>query len=227
MNANLGRLRFDNRLDAGRRLAAKLARIAGTEDLLILALPRGGVPVAAEVARVLGIPFDVLIVRKLGVPGHEEFAFGAIASGGIQILDKNLISRLGFKQTPIDTVIQRETAELARRERFYRNGRAMPAIEGQTVILVDDGIATGSTMLAAIELLRGREARRIIVAVPVAPGDTARRLRKQADEVITLYEPEAFVAVGEWYDDFSQTSDDEVRDLLAKAHPLEMPGKQR
>lgn len=223
MNAKPVRLGFDDRLDAGRQLAGALARFAGAEHLVILALPRGGVPVAAEVAKALAIPFDVLIVRKLGVPGHEEFAFGAIASGGIQVTDMNLISRLGLKRSQIDAIIQREMTELARRERFYRNGRAMPAIEGKTVILVDDGIATGSTMLAAIGLLRSRQAHRIIVAVPVAPGDTARRLREQADEVITLLEPEAFVAVGEWYADFSQTSDDEVRELLAKSHPHELP----
>lgn len=212
-----------NRQAAGRELARELADFAGMENLVILALPRGGVPVAAEIAKALGLPFDMLVVRKLGVPGHEELAFGAISGSGVRVLNKNLIAMLGLRQKQIESITEIEKSELERREKFYRNGRKRPKIEGATVIVVDDGIATGSTMSAAIKLLRQQAARRIIVAVPVSPVDTAARLRKEADEVVSLFEPEQFVAVGQWYEDFTQTSDNEVRQLLAEANPMSAP----
>ena len=205
---------FKNRRDGGRQLAELLMKFSGEKDLLILGLPRGGVPVAAEIAKALGQPFDVLVVRKLGVPGHEELAMGAIASGGIRVLSDELISQLRVSQAQVEAVNRRESGELARREMLYRGGRASPAVAGRTVIVVDDGIATGSTMSAAIELLRHQQAGRVIVAVPVAPSDTAERLRGEADEVVTVLEADDFVAVGRWYEDFSQTTDEDVRDLL-------------
>ena len=205
---------FKNRRDGGRQLAELLMKFSGEKDLLILGLPRGGVPVAAEIAKSLGQPFDVLVVRKLGVPGHEELAMGAIASGGVRVLSDELISQLRISQAQVDAVTRRETGELARREKLYRGGRASPGVAGRTVIVVDDGIATGSTMSAAIELLRHQQAGRIVVAVPVAPCDTAERLRGEADEVVTVLEVDDFVAVGRWYEDFSQTSDEDVRGLL-------------
>lgn len=209
---------FINRRDAGRHLARALSRFADTAGLIVLALPRGGVPVAAEVALALNKPFDVLIVRKLGVPGHEELAMGAIASGGVRVLNEELISLLKLSWNQVDAVTRRETTELARRERLYRRGRVIPIVAGFTVIVVDDGIATGSTMSAAVQLLRQQQARRIIVAVPVAPPDTAARLHQDADEVVTLLEPDPFSSVGQWYEDFSQTSDDDVRALLAESY---------
>ncbi len=214
MNASATR-GFANREQAGRILAEKLAPLAAGRNPVLLALPRGGVPVAAVVAGRLGVPMDVLIVRKLGVPGHEEFAMGAIAGGGVMVLDHRVVAQLGLDLADVERVIQRETRELARREELYRENRPPPAVAGRTVIVVDDGVATGSTMSAAIELLRHRKAARIIVAVPVAPPDTARRLRGEADEVVTLLEPADFMAVGRWYEDFSQTSDEDVRRLLA------------
>lgn len=205
---------FADRAEAGRLLAEKLARFARGGDPVLLALPRGGVPVAAVVAEALGLPFDLLIVRKLGVPGHEEYAMGAIAAGGVMILDHRVVAQLGIELEDVERVIQCETRELARREDLYRGNRPPPEVAGRTVIVVDDGIATGSTMSAAIELLRKRKAGRIVVAVPVAPHDTIRRLRGEADEVIVLLEPVDFMAVGRWYEDFSQTSDDDVRRLM-------------
>ena len=210
---------FTDRADAGRQLADSLSKFAGERNLFILALPRGGVPVAAEVAKALGKPMDVLIVRKLGVPGHEEVALGAIASGGVQVLSDDLIEMLQLTPKQVDAVVKRETGELARREKLYRDSRRAPEVAGCTVIVVDDGIATGSTMSAAVELLRYQKARRIVVAVPVAPPSTVERLGEEADEVVALIEPEPFVAVGQWYDDFSQTSDEEVRFLLAETAP--------
>lgn len=205
---------FKDREEAGRLLAGKLARFSHGPRPLLLALPRGGVPVAAVVAETLGLPFDLLIVRKLGVPGHEEYAMGAIAAGEVMVLDHRVIAQLGIQLEDVERVIQRETLELARREELYRNNRPPPEVAGRTVIVVDDGIATGSTMSAAIELLRKRKAGHIVVAVPVAPHDTIRRLRGEADEVIVLLEPADFVAVGRWYEDFSQTSDEDVRRLM-------------
>ncbi len=208
---------FRDRRDAGRQLADLLARFYTDQRLVLLALPRGGLPVAAEIAERLGRPLDVLIVRKLGVPGYEELAMGALASGGVQVLNHDIISGLRVSREQVDAVIQQESAELARREKLYRGDRPFPAIAGRTVMVVDDGIATGATMFAAVELLRQQNAGRIVVAVPVAPPDTVERLRKEADEVIAVAEPEQFGSVGHWYADFSQTGDDEVRELLEVA----------
>ena len=209
---------FKDRREAGRRLSAKLAGIRSDVPPLLLALPRGGVPVAAEVADALGIPMDVLIVRKLGVPGHEEYAMGAIASGGVMVLNHKVVAQMGISLDAVERVITLETRELERRERMFRGARPMPRTEGRTVIVVDDGIATGSTMSAAVQLLHKQRAVRVLVATPVAAADSARRLRSEADEVITLIEPEDLGSVGRWYRDFSQTGDDEVRDLLKQAH---------
>jgi predicted phosphoribosyltransferase len=207
---------FENRVEAGQRLAVELVPVAEGRNPVLLALPRGGVPVAAVVAKALGLTFDLLIVRKLGVPGHEEFAMGAIAGGGVMVLDHRVVAQLGLSLDEVERVVQRETRELARREELYRDKRPPPNVAGRTVIVVDDGVATGSTMSAAIELLRKQKAARIVVAVPVAPRDTVRRLRGEADEVVTLLEPDNFIAVGRWYEDFSQTSDEDVRRLMAE-----------
>jgi predicted phosphoribosyltransferase len=208
---------FRNRVEAGRELATRLARFATADDVVILALPRGGVPVAAEVAKALGKPFDLLLVRKLGLPGWEETAMGAIASGGTVVMNDDLVEQLRVPDAEIDAAIRRETRELERREELYRGGRPPAEVTGKTVLVVDDGIATGATMLAALRLLRRQRAGRIVVATPVAPPDTVERLARDADEVVTLAEPEPFGAVGRWYEDFSQTTDDEVRRLLAEA----------
>jgi len=205
---------FTDRKDAGRRLAMRLRGMRLESPALLLALPRGGVPVAAEVADALGLPFDVLIVRKLGVPGHEEYAMGAIASGGVMVLDHRVLAQLGISLDAVERVVEREARELERRERMFRGDRPLPQVDGATVILVDDGVATGSTMSAAVELLRKRNAGRVVIAVPVAAADSARRLRGEADEVITLMEPVDLGAVGRWYQDFGQTGDEEVRCLL-------------
>jgi predicted phosphoribosyltransferase len=211
--------RFHDRREAGRRLARELEGHAGRPDMLVLALPRGGVPVAAEVARALGAPLDVFLVRKLGVPGHEELAMGAVASGGVGVLNADVVSGLGIPESVIRSVAARERQELARREELYRGDRPAPDVRGKTVILVDDGLATGATMLAAIRALRQQEPARIVVAVPTASRETCAALQDEADEVVCAITPEPFWAVGQWYDDFSQTSDDEVRDLLARREP--------
>jgi putative phosphoribosyl transferase len=209
--------RFRDRREAGRQLAEALARYAGQPGVLVLALPRGGVPVGYEVARVLQAPLDVMLVRKLGVPGHEELAMGAIASGGVRIVSNEVVSTLGIDEREIAAVAAAEEAELDRRERAYRNGRAAPDVRGRTVILVDDGLATGSTMRAAAAALRAQGTKRLVVAVPVAPPETCEAMRSEVDEVICAREPEPFLAVGVWYEDFSQTTDDEVRELLRRA----------
>lgn len=209
--------RFANRQDAGRRLAAALARYAGRDDLLVIALPRGGVPVGYEVAHALGAPLDVMQVRKLGVPGHEELAMGAIASGGVRIVSEDIVEALGIPERVIATVAAAEAQELERRERIYREGRHLPRLGGRLVILVDDGLATGSTMRAAAAALRALGAGRLVAAVPVGARDSCESLRDVVDEVVCLLRPEHFVAVGEWYDDFTQTSDQEVSDLLRRA----------
>ena len=209
--------RFRDRTEAGRRLAEVLAPYAGRPNLLILALPRGGVPVAYEVARALHAPLDLLLVRKLGVPGHEELAMGAIASGGVRILSEDVISMLGIDDREISTVAAVEEEELARRERLYRDGRPPPDVRGRTVILVDDGLATGSTMRAAAAALRVQGPERLIVAVPVAPPETCEALAREVDDVVCALSPEPFLSVGTWYQDFTQTSDGEVRDLLRRA----------
>lgn len=210
---------FASREDAGRQLADKLVTFPLPNHPILLALPRGGVPVAAEVAARLGLPMDVLVVRKLGVPGHEEYAMGAIAGGGVLVLDHRVVANLGLGLDAVERVIQRESRELERREQMFRDGRPPPEVAGRTVIVVDDGIATGSTVSAAIQLLRHQKADRIIVAAPVSARDSARRLRGEADAVITLMEPADFRAVGQWYEDFSETTDEDVRRLLAMHGP--------
>jgi predicted phosphoribosyltransferase len=208
---------FRNRSDAGRLLATKLTAYANRPDVLVLALPRGGVPVAYEVARALGAPLDVFIVRKIGVPGYEELAMGAVASGGVRVLNDHIVSGLRIPEYVIEAVTAWEQQELARRERLYRDDRPPPDVRGRTVILVDDGLATGATMQAAIKALRQQQPARIVVAVPTASPGTCDELRAAADEVICAITPEPFYAVGLWYEDFSQTTDEEVRDLLARS----------
>jgi predicted phosphoribosyltransferase len=209
--------RFTNRVDAGRRLASALSQYAGRPDVLVLGLPRGGVPVAYEVARALDAPLDVFIVRKLGVPGHEELAMGAIASGGIQLVDDAVVRQLRIDDETIDAVARIEQRELERRERQYRGDRPLPDVAGRTVILVDDGLATGASMRVAVAALKREHPARIVVAVPVAPLETCEALRRDADDVVCAVTPERFYAVGLWYEDFTQTTDEEVHDLLTRA----------
>jgi putative phosphoribosyl transferase len=208
---------FPNRAEAGRCLAEKLAQYAGRDDVIVLGLPRGGVPVAYEVAQCLGVPLDVFIVRKLGVPGFEELALGAIASGGVRVLNDDVVRALPNATILIDSVTARETAELERREKAYRDGRPAPELRGRIAILVDDGLATGATMRAAVAALRQLGAAKIVVAVPVGAADTCRELEAEVDGTVCAMAPEWFQAVGQFYEDFSQTSDDEVRELLARA----------
>jgi putative phosphoribosyl transferase len=208
---------FPNRAEAGRVLAQRLEKYRGDDDVIVLGLPRGGVPVAYEVAHSLGVPLDVFIVRKLGVPGFEELAVGAIASGGVRVLNDEVVRALPNADEIIEAVTKRETAEIQRREQEYRNGRPVPELRDRTVILVDDGLATGATMRAAVKALRQRGATKIVVAVPVGPPETCREFEDVADEVVCASAPEYFQAVGQYYEDFSQTSDDEVRELLARA----------
>lgn len=207
---------FEDRGDAGRRLAAKLSAYAGSETR-VLALPRGGVPVAYEVARALHAPLDVFVVRKIGAPGREELALGAIASGGVRVLNEDTIAMLGVDPQTVEAIAEREQRELERREQAYRAGLPAPDVRDRTVILVDDGLATGASMYAAILALRTRAPKNIIVAVPVAPPDTCAMLEQYVDEIVVLAMPEPFRGVGAWYADFSQVSDEEVRRLLADA----------
>lgn len=209
--------RFSNRTEAGRRLADDLKEYAGRDDTLVLALPRGGVPVAFEVARALGLPMDLFLVRKLGVPGHEELAMGAIASGGVRVLNEEVVRMFRPPEDTIARVAAQEQEELERRERAYRGGRRDLRLEGRTVILVDDGLATGSTMRAAAQAVRAQDPARIVVAVPVAAAETCDEFRSEVDEVVCTLTPEPFRAVGIWYDDFAQTTDEEVRELLRRA----------
>ena len=209
--------RFHDRREAGRLLADKLTAYANRPEVLVLALPRGGVPVAYEVARALRAPLDVFIVRKLGVPGSEELAMGAVATGGVRVLNDQIVRRLGIPDDVIDAVTTWERQELARRERLYGGDRPLPDVRGRTVILVDDGLATGATMHAAIAALRQQQPDRVVVAVPTASREVCDEFRAEADDVICAITPEPFQAVGLWYEDFSQTSDDEVRELLARA----------
>ena len=209
---------FANRVDAGHALARRLASYAGRSDVVVLGLPRGGVPVAAQVADALGAPLDVFLVRKLGTPWHRELAMGAIASGGVRVVNDEVVRWLGISPEEIDRIAAEETTELERRESAYRGGRASPEVAGRVVILVDDGLATGSTMRAAAQAVRQRRPSRVIVAVPVGASDTCRDLQTIADEVLCARTPEPFSAVGQWYLDFDQTSDEEVRELL-RTHP--------
>jgi predicted phosphoribosyltransferase len=213
---------FRDRTEAGRVLAEKLSRYAGRPDVLVLALPRGGVPVAYEVARALHAPLDVFLVRKLGMPGLEELAMGAIASGGIRVLNEDVVQTLQIPEDVIEAAVASEERELERREREYRDDRPPLNVRGRTVILVDDGLATGSTMRAAVAALRQQQPAAIIVAVPVAASSTCAELAEEVDDIVCARMPEPFRAVGLWYDNFSQTTDQEVRDLLQQAAENDM-----
>lgn len=215
---------FRDRVDAGQKLAARLTEYAGRPDVLVLALPRGGVPVGAEVARALGVPLDVFLVRKLGVPGHAELAMGAIAAGGLQVLSEALIRDLGLPPSLVQQVAARERLELDRRHRLFRGSRPPISVRGRTILLIDDGLATGSTMQAAVMALRPQGPARIVVAAPVGARETCERLLRIADDVVCLEMPEPFTAVGLWYERFDQTSDEEVTRLLAAPAP---PARQR
>jgi len=208
---------FKNRADAGRKLAARLTRYGDREDVLVLALPRGGVPVAYEVAKELKAPLDVFLVRKLGVPGHEELAMGAIASSGVRVVNEELVNYLGIPDEVIDGIAAVEQRELERRAVAYRDDRPPPDVKDRIVILIDDGLATGSTMRAAAASLRLQKPRRIVVAVPVSSPETCDEFRSEVDEIVCAVTPQHFQGVGLWYDDFSQTSDEEVRELLKRA----------
>jgi putative phosphoribosyl transferase len=208
---------FNDRTEAGQELARHLTKYANRPDVIVLGVPRGGVPVAFEVAKALGEPLDVFVLRKLGVPGHEELAFGAIGSGGIRVLDSDIVRRLGLSTFVIERVTTAEKQELRRRERAYRGGRPPLDVSGLIVILVDDGIATGSSIRAAIRALRQMKPARIVIATPVAPASTCDRLRFEVDELICAEMPEPFYGVGQFYADFSEVSDEEVNDLLSRA----------
>ena len=209
--------RFRDRREAGRILAERLGGYASLPDLVVLALPRGGVPVAYEVAQALHAPLDVFVVRKLGVPGSEELAMGAVATGGVRVLNDDVVREFGIPPEVVHGVTSWELRELARREAAYRGARLAPDLRWRTVILVDDGLATGATMHAAVAALRQQQPAKVVVAVPTAAPDVCQAFRAEADDVICAITPEPFQAVGLWYEDFSQTSDDEVRDLLARA----------
>jgi predicted phosphoribosyltransferase len=208
---------FRNRREGGQVLAGLLAGYRGRPDTVVLGLPRGGVPVAYEIATALHAPLDVMVVRKLGVPGHEELAMGAIASGGVQVINEEVVRHLGLTPAILAAVAAVEQQELARREQAYRGGRLPVAIEGRTVILVDDGLATGSTMRAAVTALRRRRPAGIVIAVPIAAHETCEELRLEVDEIVCAMTPTPFYGVGEWYEEFDQTRDEEVRDLLERA----------
>ncbi|QOY92994.1 phosphoribosyltransferase [Massilia sp. UMI-21] len=218
---------YKDRTHAGRQLAHCLRHYAGQPGLVVLGLPRGGVPVAFEVARALGAELDVLLVRKLGMPYNEEYAMGAIGSGGVRVLQPGVPGLMGVTQEQLDSITARELAELERRERRYRGGRAPPQLEGRCVILVDDGIATGASMLAAIRVARQHRVARLVVAAPVGAPDTIGRLEREADEVVCPLAPERFHAVGQYYRKFGQTEDEEVQDLLAQAWATMPDGAQR
>jgi len=205
---------FADRREAGREVASMLRKYAGRDDVVVLALPRGGVPVAFEIAEAIDAPLDIFVVRKLGMPGHPEYAMGAIASGGIRVISDDVIRWYGISPAAIDAVAREELAELERREREYRRGRPMTDLHGRTAILVDDGLATGSTMRAAVQAVRALGPARVVVAVPVGAPSTCEEFTDITDETVCARTPEPFSAVGLWYRDFSQTTDDEVRTLL-------------
>jgi putative phosphoribosyl transferase len=211
--------RFRNRSEAGRVLGELLSAYAGREDVVVLALPRGGVPVGFEVARVLGVALDLFVVRKLGVPGREELALGAVASGGVRVLNEGLVAALGLGEREIKPIVERELAEVERRERAYRGGRPPLELERKVAILVDDGLATGATMRAAVLAVRQLGPQRVVAAVPVAAPQTCHAFRGDVDEIVCALTPEPFFAVGVWYADFGQTDDEEVRELLQEAAP--------
>jgi len=216
-NAVAVELPFIDRTQSGQLLGRALLHYAGRPDIIVLALPRGGVPVAFQVVKAIDAPLDLMLVRKLGTPGQEELAMGAIATGGIRVLNRDIVDALGISETTIEAVAKREVQELVRRQRAYRGDQPPAQVQGQCVILVDDGLATGATMRSAVAALRQQEPSRVVVGVPVAPLDTVETLRREADEVVCLSTPEPFRAIGCWYRDFPQTSDDEVKDLLARA----------
>jgi putative phosphoribosyl transferase len=220
-------MRFRDRREAGRVLATRLQTYANRPDVLVLALPRGGVPVGFEVAQALKAPLDIFLVRKLGVPGHEELAMGALASGGVRVLNEDVVRYLHIQEATIDAVAKEEQRELERRERLYRDGRAALDVRGRTVILVDDGLATGSTMRAATLALRPQHPAAIVVAVPVAAAATCAEFRNEVDDVVCASTPEPFHAVGLWYADFTQTTDREVHELLASCQNAWEPRERR
>jgi len=213
-------LPFRNRVQAGQLLAEALRDYAARSDVIVLALPRGGVPVAFEVARALKAPLDLMLVRKLGTPGQEELAMGAIASGGVRVLNDEVVHMLRISADVIEVVARREHKELERRQKAYRGDRPPPQLAGKCVILIDDGIATGATIRSAVRAVRAQAPLRIVVAAPMAPGETVDVLKQEADEVVCLATPEPFNAIGCWYHEFPQTSDDEVKDLLVRAGKL-------
>ncbi len=208
---------FQDRPEAGRLLAQALKEYQGRPDVIVLALPRGGVPVAHEVAKALNAPLDIFLVRKLGVPGHEELAMGAIASGGARVINHDVVDQLNIPPAVIDSVARREQQELERREQLYRGGRPAPDIREKIVIVIDDGLATGSSMKVAVAALRQQQPARLVVAVPIAPPETCESLRNDADEVVCAATPEPFMAVGAWYRRFEQTTDEEVTELIQRA----------
>lgn len=211
---------FRDRTEAGRLLAQKLREYANRDDVVVLALPRGGVPVGFEVAKALNVPLDIFLVRKLGLPGHEELAMGAIASGGVRVLNEDVVRALDIPDEIVDAVAAQEERELERREKEYRDGRSPVDVRGRTVILVDDGLATGSSMRAAALALQSKQPAQIVVAVPVGSPETCAEFESEVDKVVCAVTPEPFWGVGQWYRDFSQTSDEEVRDLLKRAASL-------
>jgi putative phosphoribosyl transferase len=211
---------FTNRQEAGQKLAARLGKYAEREDTIVLGVPRGGVPIAFEVASALNLPLDVFVLRKLGVPGHEELAFGAIGSGGVRFLDRDIVESVGLSELMIEMVTRAERAELDRRERVYRGGRPPLDVRGRTVILVDDGIATGSSLKAGVRALRQMQPEAIVIAVPVAPPSTVNRLKRDVDDVVCVETPERFYGVGQFYADFAQVTDEEVNELLDRASRL-------
>lgn len=211
-------IRFSDRRDAGKKLAQKLRHYAGRPDVLVMALPRGGVPVAYEVSRLLNVPMDIFIVRKLGLPGREELAIGAIATGGIRVLNDNVIRLLNVPEEVIRFVAERELQELQRREQSYRGDRPAPQVRDRTIILIDDGLATGASMRAAVKGLRAQHPARIVVAVPAAAVEVCEAFRHEVDEIVCAMTPEPFQGVGRWYEDFRQMTDDEVRSLLEESN---------
>ena len=215
--------RFRDRTEAGERLADQLTAYADKPNVVVLALPRGGVPVGAQVARKLNVPLDVFVVRKLGLPGHPELAMGAIAIGGVRVINRDVVDGLQIPELVIDAVVAQEQEELMRRRHAYRGDLPSPQVRGKTVILVDDGIATGSTMIAAVAALRQLGAGRIVVAAPVIARSTFYQIHNAADEVVTVIVPEEFHGVGQWYEDFSQTTDEEVRQLLSETNHQTAP----
>ena len=226
-SAALEQMYFRDRADAGRKLSTSLHDYAGRPDLVVLALPRGGVPVGYEVARSLGAPLDIFLVRKLGVPGREELAMGAIASGGVRVLNRDVVQALDIPEQVIEGVAAAELRELERRERAYRDDRPPLDLRGRTIIIVDDGLATGSSMRAAATALRQQGPARIVVGVPVSTPETCEEFREEVDDIVCAITPQVLFGVGAWYQDFSQTTDDEVRDLLARAASDEQARSRR